>query len=919
MRTSPRLQSALVLLAKKRTVQELLDDVKLLTRLLDDAIGERSGPEALAIVDELRAAAPELRAQGGGPAREAFAHRMGTLATPQLADVAHALTQQLQLMNVAEEQHRVRVLRGRDRGQAPVVESIAAAVDEWVRNGVRADDIRTLLKRLAVMPVLTAHPTEARRRTVLDHLAEVSSDLDHLDDQRLAARDRAHVLGRLRESVSALDCTEEARAIRPTPLDEVRAGSDFFERTLLDVTPLIIAELETSLARSYPGEVFEVGPYLRWGTWIGGDRDGHPGVTADVTRAALERYRTVAIGRAMRDVSELGRELSISSDRVKPSGVAELEAALAEDRLRSPGVAARALRSGMREPWREKLRHMAARLEGTLTRSDAAYPDAASYRADLGVIRRTLIDAGLARLAAGRVREAERRAEVFGFHLATMDLRQHATVHEAAVDELLTAGGVSGYATLPEAERVSLLCRLLERADASAPRDRQGLSPVTRDLLATLDVVGRARRDQGPEACERYIVSFTSTPSDLLEVLFLARAARLAPDELRPMPLLEQLQDLEGAEALARSILSLPPLRAALRGELEVMIGYSDSGKQVGYVSSTIALRRAQEALARVADEAGVMLTVFHGRGGAVGRGGGPQNLAIRAQPKLALRGRLRVTEQGETISARYGQAEIARRELEQMVNAVLVASVGGTSSASLAPQDRKARESLLDVASASAAKAYSALVGDRDRLARYTVAVTPIREISALPIASRPAARKATLSLDELRAIPWVFSWNQCRHGIPGWFGLGSALDAAIADRGLEYVASLYATWPFFRVLIDNAQLALVRADMDVAEYYARLGDAEGKQVFASIREEYNRTVARVLDVSRSEVLLAASPTLAKNVARRNPFVDVLNHAQIELMRRLRGADSDEQRERLRRALFVTINGIAAGLMTAG
>jgi phosphoenolpyruvate carboxylase len=322
--------------------------------------------------------------------------------------------------------------------------------------------------------------------------------------------------------------------------------------------------------------------------------------------------------------------------------------------------------------------------------------------------------------------------------------------------------------------------------------------------------------------------------------------------------------------------------------------------------------------LARVADEAGVMLTVFHGRGGAVGRGGGPQNLAIRAQPKHALRGRLRVTEQGETISARYGQTEIARRELEQMVNAVLVASVGDTSASSATPE-RKAREALLDVASASAAAMYSALVGDRDRLARYTVAVTPIREISALPIASRPAARKSTLTLDDLRAIPWVFSWNQCRHGIPGWFGLGSALDAAIASKGLDYVASLYADWPFFRVLVDIAQLALVRADMDVAAYYARLGDAEGGQVFALIREEYDRTVARVLDVARSHALLAASPMLATNVARRNPFVDVLNHAQIELMRRLRAADSDEERERLRRALFVTINGIAAGLMTAG
>jgi len=900
-------------------VQELLDDVRLLTRLLDDAIEERSGAEALATVDALRRSAPELRSYGGGgpAAREAFAARMAALTAPQLADVAHLLTQQLQLMNVAEEQNRVRVLRGRDRGTTPVTESIGAAIAEAKSNGVRADDVRTLLKRLYVMPVLTAHPTEARRRTVLDHLSDVSVGLDRLDDARLPARDRAHTLSWLRESISALDCTEEARAVRPTPLDEVRAGLEVFERTLLDMTPAVIRELEDSLARFYPGEPFEVGPFLRWGTWIGGDRDGHPGVTADVTRGALERYRTTAIRRALRDVGELGRVLSISSDRVGAAGLAELEKALEEDRARSPEIGARARRTGLREPWREKLRHMRFRLEATLTRADGAYPDVASYRSDLALIRRSLLGAGLGRLADGALRDTERRAEVFGFHLATLDLRQHSGVHEAAVDELLTKGGAPQYATLAEAERVSLLCGLLERADIGAPRDRQGLSPVTRDLLSMLDVVGRARRDQGPAACERYIVSFTSTASDVLEVLFLARAARLAPDELRPVPLLEQLQDLEQAEPIARSMLSLAPLRAALGGELEVMIGYSDSGKQVGYASSTIALRRAQQALAKVADEAGVTLTVFHGRGGAVGRGGGPANFAIRAQPRKALRGRLRVTEQGETITARYGQREIARRELEQMVNAVLVASLGPGHS--LSGEENRAREGTLDIGAKAAGAAYADLVGDRDRLARYTVAVTPIREISELPIASRPAARKPKLTLDELRAIPWVFSWNQCRHGVPGWFGLGSALEAIIAVRGVEQVRTLYTGWPFFRVLIDNAQLALVRADMDVAEYYARLGDSEGHEVFALIREEYNRTVARVLEVVQADALLAASPTLAKNVARRNPYVDVLNHAQIELMKRMRAADSPEEKERLRRALFVTINGIAAGLMTAG
>jgi phosphoenolpyruvate carboxylase len=480
------------------------------------------------------------------------------------------------------------------------------------------------------------------------------------------------------------------------------------------------------------------------------------------------------------------------------------------------------------------------------------------------------------------------------------------------------AGGVLGYADLAENERASLLCGLLERSDLSVPRDRQHLSPATRDLLATLDAVGRARRDQGPEACERYVISFTSTPSDLLEVLFLLRAARLAPDELRPMPLLEQLQDLERADFIAKSMLELSPIRAALRGELEVMIGYSDSSKQAGYVASAIALRRAQQALARVADANGVMLTVFHGRGGAVGRGGGPANRAIRAQPRHALRGRVRVTEQGETISARYGRSEIARRDLEQMVHAVIVASLdlGGAQPSGAEQRDR---DETLTVAARAAAEAYATLVGDRDRLARYTVEATPIREITELPIASRPASRNPTLRMDDLRAIPWVFSWNQSRHGVPGWFGLGSALDAVIAAGGLEHAQRLYEHWPFFRALIDNAQLALVRADMAVAEHYARLSESEGKEVFALIRKEYERTVARVLEITKSDALLPGSPTIVQTAARRNPYVDVLTHAQIELMRRLRTAASDEERNTLRKALFVTISGIAAGLMTAG
>jgi phosphoenolpyruvate carboxylase len=500
-------------------------------------------------------------------------------------------------------------------------------------------------------------------------------------------------------------------------------------------------------------------------------------------------------------------------------------------------------------------------------------------------------------------------------------LRQHSAVHEAAVDELLARGGVVGYADKSEEERQTMLAVLLERAQLGGVRDRSGLSPSTRELLATLDEVGRARRDQGAEACERYVVSFTSAPSDLLEVLFLARAASLAPDEIRPVPLLEQLEDLERAESVASSMLKLAPIRYALRGELEVMLGYSDSSKQAGYVASQVALRRAQETLAKVADDRGVTLTVFHGRGGAVGRGGGPANRAIRAQPPQALRGRLRVTEQGETIAARYGRPEIARRDLEQMVNAVLVGSLGKDGARGVPA----ASEALLDRAAAASRARYDALVADRDRLARYTVLATPMQEIAELPIASRPAARKGTASalrLEELRAIPWVFSWTQSRHGVPGWFGLGAALDAMIEGGGVERVRALYTDWPFFRALVDNAELALARADLSVAEQYARLAEESAsdlRAVFDAIHAEHQRTLARIADVTGNKRLLADHPTIAETVERRNPYVDVLSHAQIELLRRMRATSDDAAKSELRRVLFVTINGIAAGLMSAG
>ncbi len=894
----------------------LRDDFRFLGRILGETLAELHGPAALALVEETRRSAVALRRGRLDGGRAGFAASMAGRSLEELGLLAESFTSFFHLANVAEELQRVRALRARDRRPGPPLEgSIAAAVAELAAAAASPSEVQGLLDRMLVMPVLTAHPTEARRRTVLDHLAEASAALEALDDPRAGARDRARAEERLREVVMALAATRGSRTARPSPQDEVRAGLRVFERTLLDAVPSVYRELSDRLEGAWPGAGLRVPAFLRFGTWIGGDRDGNPFVTAEVTRYALERHRALALARHASDAQALWRELSAAL----PEGAGEardaLDASITADRelLGDPPVATRALRPD--ERWREKLRYVRLRLEGARVRGDGAYPDARSYRADLELLQRTLVRAGLGRLARGRLEDARRRAEVFGFHLATLDVRQHSSVHERAVDELLAQGGRPGYAGLPEPRRLELLGELLSRPWLP-PADRSRLSAETREALDTLEVVGRARRDGGPEACERYVVSFTSSISDLLEVLLLAREARLAPDELRPVPLLEQLEDLERAGALASQALQLAPLRAAFRGELEVMLGYSDSGKQVGYVASRVALHKAQLALAQVAEAEGVTLTIFHGRGGSVGRGGGPSHRAIRAQPTAALRGRLRVTEQGETVAARYGRPEIARRDLEQVISAVLSASSGPPEAA--ADDAARTRERALDRAAGAALDAWRGLVGDPGRLARYAVAATPMAEVPELRFASRPASRSGTVELGSLRAIPWVFSWNQSRHGIPGWFGLGRALEALVAEEGADAVRALYRSWPFLRGLVDDARLALTQADIDVASFYAALAAPGDRVVFELIRAEHERSVAAILHVTGDPGLMSPWPALGAAAERRNPYVDALSHLQIELLARSR-AGPESGRERAREVLLLTVNGIAAGLQTVG
>ncbi len=905
-------------------------DIHLLEGTLHAAVRELSSEKMLSLVIELRDAAVALRAGTLPGGREAFAQRIGTLDLDELEDVARAFTQWFHLVNAAEEQHRVRMLRKHGPDDPPL-DSVANALSLMAAEGLSASDVRAQLKRLFVMPVLTAHPTEARRRTLRDHVAEVQRLIDAIEHPPGEAV-RLEMLSQLTDEAVALFGTEESRATKPSPRDEIEAGLDVFKRTLLDATPELYRKVEDALARQFPDEdwlglgptdasTWSIPSFLRWGTWIGGDRDGNPFVTAHVTRTVLERQRSLILDRYLEDVEALGRALSVSSRRSPHSErLGELFESIQQDRERFPEVAARVQRFTVYEPWREKLWYIAARLRATVDRKGEAYVDVAGYQRDLALLERSLVVAGYARLAQGPLRAARRRADVFGFHLASLDLRQHSAIHEQAVGELISVAGLhaqGAYEQLDETARCRLLHELLANPESLVPASRTLLSSGTQDILATLDMVGRARREQGPRACERYVVSFTNSLSDLLEVLFLQRAANLSPGELRPVPLLEQLEDLENAERLAEQMLASPPIRAAMGCELEVMIGYSDSCKQAGYVASQVALRRAQHALADIAENHGVLLTIFHGRGGAIGRGGGPSHRAIRAQPERALRGRLRVTEQGETINTRYGRRDIAERDLEQVISAVLLSGLAERTP--IAKSELKARDEIFERAAASALATYKTVLAYPDRLARYAQAATPIGEVTALPIGSRPASRKAGLSLADLRAIPWVFSWNQSRHGLPGWFGLGSALDTITSELGIERVRELYKQSPFFRALINNAQLALSRADIEVAAFYARLADEDAQQIFPLIRAEWDRTVNGVLSVIDKQQILGNRPHLLATVMRRNPYVDVLSHTQIELKRRLARVENESEREHILSIFFTTINGIAAGLQTAG
>ncbi len=908
---------------------DLSASIHLLGTLLGEVITEQESPALFEVEERIRAQAKDRRAGAAGAA-ERLAAEVAALLTLDARGVAAAFTLYFDLVNLAEEAQRVAALRERERAQHPASppESVADAVGRLKARGVDDPAMRALLERLTVELVLTAHPTEAKRRTVLAKLRRVGEALHALHRADVLPREREEHVGVIRSEVTALWLTGRARTIRPAVTDEVRTGLYFVEDIFWEALPRLYQDLEDALRRHYPG-LAAPPRWLTLASWIGGDRDGNPGVTAPITAETLRLHRGLALERHRRSLQDLARRLSLSARRVPPPPA--LEAWLAARRP-LPARAAYLDARYTDEPYRLVLALLAADLEAAAREDMTARlleetPHAA--RVSLADLTWPLDLVGSAlppALAHDRLWTVRRQFEAFGLHAARLDVREESSRLAAALGELLSALGLgAGFAGHDDRARTETLRGLLANP-VPAISANLALSPEAAETWALFRLLARARAIYGPELLGPFIISMTRGPADLLTVLLLARWTG-GDAGLAIVPLFETVGDLEAAPRILDDLFGFPVYREHLAragGQQMVMIGYSDSNKDGGYLAANWALYRAQEEIVRVCAGRAVPLTLFHGRGGTVARGGGPAGRAIRAQPPGTVGGRFRLTEQGEVLAARYGDPALAHRHLAQIVSAVLEASapsVPGAEEPSATPGATEEWRRAMVAMSGAARTAYRSLV-ETPGFVEFWRAVTPIDEISRLRLGSRPATRGGPLlEIAQVRAIPWVFSWMQSRFNLPGWFGLGAAL--AVGGGSPDLLRAMHRRWPFFRALIDNAEMSLLKADLGIATLYARLDPerARAAALFARIEAEHERAREAILAITGHRALMDGEPVIQRSIELRNPYVDPLNYLQVEMLRRLRALPDPEgpEGEAFREVIVLTVNGIAAGLRNTG
>ncbi len=913
----------------------LREDIRLLGRVLGEVIGEQAGADVLDLVESTRVQAFSIRRSETD--RRGLAERLAGLDVRSATHVIRAFSHFSLLANLAEDMHHERRRRHHRRaGSPPQRGSLAATFELLDGAGLDPDVVARRLTGALVCPVVTAHPTEVRRKTIFQvqrHVGDLIRQRDRAGQGEVDDRWAVE----LRRSVLTLWQTAILRLSRLRLQDEIDEALRYYELSLFDVVPALNAELRSSLEERWPGAGLLPRPMLLPGSWIGGDRDGNPFVTGDALRRATTRQAETALARHLAELEALTSELSMSDRLVTPT--AELYSLAEASRDDSPFRAD--------EPYRRALLGISGRLSATALAVLGHVPGPApraqlprytspdELRGDLDVVDASLRSHGAGTLADDRLQRLREAVEVFGFHLCGLDLRQNSAVHESVVGELLAWGGVcDDYAALDEASRVHLLAgelaqrRPLVRADAE-------LSEETRKELDVLVAAAEQVAVLGPRAIPNYVISMCESVSDVLEVAVLLKEVGLLDPgagegptcSVGISPLFETIDDLQAAGATLSAVLEQPLYRALLagRGDVqEVMLGYSDSNKDGGYLAANWALYRGELDLVDVARDQGIRLRLFHGRGGTVGRGGGPSYEAIRAQPPGAVAGALRITEQGEVIAAKYADPDLARRNLEALLAATLESSLLDIEGLG---NDAGAAYALLDELAGRAQQAYRALVHETPGFVEWFRAATPVSELAELNIGSRPPSRKAGDSIADLRAIPWVFSWSQTRIMLPGWYGTGSALEGWVdGDDGgepgredrLARLQELHRTWPFFRTVLSNMGMVLAKTDLDLAARYAELVPDEDlrNRVFDQITAEHERTSRMLLAITGDEHLLADNPSLVRSIRNRFPYLEPLHHLQVEMLRRRRGGDDDEL---TRRNIQLTINGIATALRNSG
>ncbi len=893
--------------------EPLRRDVRELGALLGDVLREQAGDELFERVETARKAARRRR-QGDAAAEAELVEVLAALSPELATELIRAFSAYFSLVNMAERVHWIRLNRARGYQPALRLEgSLVDAVQRLQSEGVEAAALQALLDQLAVVPVFTAHPTEVSRRTQLAQEQQVARALvDRIEQPAMTPREQRRNRRLLREQVTLMWQTAEQAGVGRTVADEVEHVLFYLTEVIFRVVPAFYEAFGQALRKGYPDqELVAPCPLLRFGSWVGGDMDGNPRVGAETIRVTLRRQRELILERYRRALVDLRRRLSQSRSRV------DVDAGILERgenyRAMFPAVAEQIPARHTRMPYRVLLSFMLARLDATEADGPGRYLDAEDFVVDLRCIATSLRQHRGQHAGLRRVERLICRAETFGFHLATLDVRQDAVEHRQAVASLL---GDADFADRAASERT----RLLEHALADGVRPVHPQDGPAGRALAALRAIGESRERYGERAVGPYIVSMAQGPDDALAVLYLARCAGLVDAEDRvPLdvaPLFETVDDLDAAAATMRTLFADPRYRVHLRArgdEQLVMVGYSDSSKDGGLAASRWALYQAQDALVGACAEAEVGLTIFHGRGGTVSRGGGKPRDGILAEPPGAVRGRLRVTEQGEIIHTKYGLRGSALQTLEMMTGAVLEASAHCEQRDELDPTWVEMAEAL----ARSARQSFRALVYERDDFLAYFRTATPVDVIERLQIGSRPVARRAGQGIQDLRAIPWVFAWMQNRHLLPGWYGLGSGLQAVAEHFGEERLQEAALGWPLLTTLLADVEMVLAKADMTIAARYAELAGEPGQAIFTGIREEYGRTRDWVCRLRGVEEVLDREPFLQRVIRLRNPYVDPMSLLQVDLLRRWREGGRED--EALLNALLTTVRGIARGMQNSG